>query len=93
MLTAPLTKYSAFMPFKLSCFARFDVFIDKDVHVIVVWEVTSCSYVVEYHRFGGPCLLHLHREDEGIVSCHNTVGHNLNTGVDLPLVSYFAERT
>jgi hypothetical protein len=34
--------------------------------VEVFWAVTSCSVVVGYHRFGGPCCLHLQ------VRYHNT---------------------
>jgi len=29
------------------------------LHIEVFWVVIPCSYVVGYHRFGGPCCLHL----------------------------------
>jgi len=35
-----------------------------EVLAAVFWVVAPCSVVVRYRRFGGPCCLHLHREQE-----------------------------
>jgi hypothetical protein len=35
------------------------------LQVVVFWVMTPCSDVVGYHRFGGPCCLHLQGEVSG----------------------------
>jgi len=37
------------------------------IQVRVFKVVTSCSAVAGYQRYGGPCCLHLHGEDEDIM--------------------------
>jgi hypothetical protein len=54
--------------------------------VEVFWVVTSCSVVVGYQRFRGPCCLHLQgraRSSEMLVSYHNATGRHNSEGLDL----------
>jgi hypothetical protein len=40
-----------------------DIYTTVNIQVEVFWVVTPCSAVVGYHRFGGPCCLHLQGSD------------------------------
>jgi hypothetical protein len=51
--------------------ARFEILTAVKTDVEVFWVVMPCSVVGGYHRFGGPCCLHLQGE-EGILPQHYT---------------------
>jgi len=36
-----------------------------NIHVMIFWVVTPCSYVAGYQCFIGPCCLHLQDEVNG----------------------------
>jgi len=47
------------------------VFAAVKIQVEVFWVVTPCSVVVGNQRFGCPCCLHLHPQDEGSTDIWN----------------------
>jgi len=48
-----------FQPRDINQIARFEVSTALKIQVVVLLVMTSCSIVVGYQCFGGPCLLHL----------------------------------
>jgi hypothetical protein len=70
-------------------YARVKIFRVMKIHVTVFWVVTLYSDVVGYHRFGGPCSLHLQGEvkvelsSETLVSCNVVIPRHSPENRDL----------
>jgi hypothetical protein len=69
---------------------RFEVFTVVKFEVEVFWYVASCSDMVRYQRFGGPCCLHLRGEvkrdatrSEMLAFYHNSARHLNPEDLDL----------
>jgi hypothetical protein len=65
----------------------FEAFTAVMSRVEVFWVVTPCSVVVGYHRFRGPCCLHLRNVD--ILPQHYTRRNDLED-LDLELITRWA---
>jgi len=50
--------------------AGFEVFTAINVQVEAFWNVTTCSDVVGYQRFGGPGTIHLQGRAPWLVACN-----------------------
>jgi len=48
------------------------------VHLMVFWPITLCSYVVEHQRFGRPYYLHLQGEYNITIRCYNPEDKDMN---------------
>jgi len=62
----------------------FEVFTVVKIHIEVFWIVTSCSVVVGYQNFGGPCCLHL-QDEVTLVSYHKLIRRHNPEDRDLKL--------
>jgi len=77
--------------------ASFEVFTAV-MFQVEVWVMTTCSFVVGYQRFGGPCCLHLHGRVAGVrlrvrvrVIILLTVSQSISLGFE-PLLGLMAIR-
>jgi hypothetical protein len=48
---------------------RPEIFVEKKIHVMVIWLMILCSDLVVCQRFGGPCCLQ--SEDEASLAIQN----------------------